>query len=605
MGPQRFLAPALGATIGVMVTSLAPAEIAAQEPTPAALFRESSAAARRIPPTDTTRTDLLRRIAEALIWVGDIDSALAISRSLGPWRREVQNDATCRLLEEHRFDDAYKLVRDFPDEDRDWALATLAVKLAQPARFHRPTPPGPIDTIALRDRALTIAHEIRTPAPRVDAFLEIGNRFGYQRDMARRRVAIAEALVSLPALRDRDLASSRLRGIIDNLADLGHVDSALALLPRLLPGDRITAARRIGQWRDARDPRIRSELLALASRAERVADPQLRLALADGIVEAFNTPGDSATADSIAARLRSDPTVGRGSRQRASAALSIVERAVQLAPNDFHAALALVDTLDDPFSYGRRARALARVAHAAPRANADTAAVLLRQARELALGRGLSSRQLSLTLLEIAKAQVGRGLADEGAATLRAIPDRAIALAAVSQYGQLKFEFPRANGQRFFAALVGDDELRAAAAARVIDASVANKNAPEADYAWAVGVADSLPRNRWAEPAQNLIARTAFFRGDTAAARDRALSTLRARDRDWTRWQTYLFRDELLFWVVRTGGLGDALAWARALPSTASRAAGLLALGEALDDVTNIGSSTSSSRSMHGCRDDF
>src|SRR5688572_24045241 len=141
MGLQRFVARALGATIGVLAASLAPGELAAQNPTPAALFRESSVAARRIPPTDTTRIDLLRRVAQAQISVGDIESALAISRSLGPWRREVQNDATCRLLEERRFDDAYRLVARFPNEDRDWALASLAVKLIRPRRI----PPVPID----------------------------------------------------------------------------------------------------------------------------------------------------------------------------------------------------------------------------------------------------------------------------------------------------------------------------------------------------------------------------------------------------------------------------------------------------------------------------
>ena len=360
-------------------------------------------AARRIPTTDTTRIDLLRRIAHAIIWIDDVDSALVLGQSLGPWRREVQTDATCRLLADDRFDDAYQLVRRFPNEDRDWALANLAVRLVRPLQYPRPTTPDTIVSATLHDRALAVAREIRSPEPRVDAFLEIANRLRYQRDTARARAAVADALASLPGIRDRDLASRRLRIIIDHLGSTGYRDSALALRRSLLRDDRIFAARGMGWWPNARNPRIRAELLGDVSRVDSVADARVQLPMAEAIVDAFKALGDSVTADSVATRLRSDPSAGRKTGQRATATLSVVERAVQLAPNDFRAAVALVDTLDDPLSYGRRARAFARVALAASRTNADTAALLLRRARELALARGLSTRQLSLTLLEIAR----------------------------------------------------------------------------------------------------------------------------------------------------------------------------------------------------------
>jgi hypothetical protein len=127
----------------------------------------------------------------------------------------------------------------------------------------------------------------------------------------------------------------------------------------------------------------------------------------------------------------------------------------------------------------------------------------------------------------------------------------------------------------------------------------------QADFELAVSVVDSLPRTRSAEGAQNLVIRAAFFRGDTTAARARSLAVLRARDRDWTRWQTYPFGDELIFWVVRSGGLGEAVGWARALPSPASRAAGLLEIGEALDDVAHLDRPDPHHRLLDTCRDEF
>lgn len=101
------------------------------------------------------------------------------------------------------------------------------------------------------------------------------------------------------------------------------------------------------------------------------------------------------------------------------------------------------------------------------------------------------------------------------------------------------------------------------------------------------------------------LLRASFFRGDTAAAGNRSLSVLRARDRDWTRWQTYPFGDEPTYWVVRSGGLSEAVAWARGLPSLASRAAGLLEIGEALDEVTHLDKPMRHHPLVNTCRDDF
>ena len=518
--------------MGAVAPSLAPVTLRAQAQTPAALFHESSVAARGTPTSDTTRIGLLRRIAHEIIWVGDVDSALVLGRFLGPWRREVQTDAICRLLSDDRFDDAYQLVRRFPEEDRDWALANLSVRLVRPLQS-----PGhmTLDSVdfALHDRALAVAREIRSPEPQVHAFLSIANRLRFQRDTARARVAALGALTALPRIRDRDIASSRARGILSHLGS-AYADSVPVLRRTLLPRDRDVA-----------------------------------------------TPGI-----------------------RATTTPSVIERAVRLAPSDFRAALALVDTLDDPLSYGRHARAIARVVLAAPKASSDTAALVLRRARELAVARGLSPRQSSLTLLEIAEAQIGHGLFDDAAATLNAIPVREIALSAFRYPYGLHLRLSKPDGQRFLAAL-GDTELRAAAAASVIGPWVEEKDVSQADFDLVISVVDSLPRTRSAEAAQNLVARASFFRGDTAAARDRALSVLHARDREWTRWKTYPFGDELTYWVVRSGGLNDAVAWARALPSPASRAAGLLEIGEALDDVTHLGNPIRHHPLLDTCRDDF
>ena len=238
---DRLLAFALGATTGALLPSLAPVTLDAQAPRPAALFHESSVAARGIPTTDTTRIDLLRRIAHAIIWLGDVDSALVVGQSLGPWRREVQIDAICRLLADDRFDDARQLVRRFPNEDRDWALANLAVRRVRPLQSPGHLTLDSVDFV-LHDRALAVAREIPSPQPQVDAFLEIASRLRFQHDTARARAAAVGALASLPRIRDRDLASSRARVIISHLGS-SYTDS-LAIRRSLLPRDRIVAAER-------------------------------------------------------------------------------------------------------------------------------------------------------------------------------------------------------------------------------------------------------------------------------------------------------------------------------------------------------------------------
>src|SRR6478736_4897446 len=169
----RLRTAALGAAIGATLLGVTPVERHAQAPTPVALVRESARVARGIPPGDTTRTTLLRRIAEAQVWIGDTDSALATARSTGPWRREVETEASCRLLETDRFDDAYRLVKRFPDEDRDWALAHLTSSLVRMPWARFPGAPAATDAATLHDRALTIAREIRAPEARLDAFVSL------------------------------------------------------------------------------------------------------------------------------------------------------------------------------------------------------------------------------------------------------------------------------------------------------------------------------------------------------------------------------------------------------------------------------------------------
>jgi len=595
---------ALGATIGVTLLRVTPVEHPAQAPTPAELVRESARVARGIPASDTTRTTLLRRIAEAQVWIGDTDSALATARSTGPWRREVETEASCRLLETDRFDDAYRLVRRFPDEDRDWALAHLASSLVRLPWARFSSIPAAADAAPLHDRALGIAREIRTPEARLDAFVSLAYWLQYWEDTTRVAAALDDALASLHDVRDRDLASSRLRRIIDVLGTAGRTDTALALLASLLPRDRIAAAWDMGAWRDAQDQRVRTALLGLIPRVDSVTDRRVRLHMVSGIVYAFNTSRDSETADSVGLRLTNDPTVGRQPRRRHDVPLSVVERAARLAPTDLGGAIALVDTLDDPLSYGRRARAYARVLAAAPNAPAGAAAQLMRRAREHALARRLSPRQLTLTLLQITENQIARGIVDDAAATLNEIRDREVALSAFGDAGGMRFKLPKADGQRFLE-LLRDPELRAAVATRVIGPWIEDRNTPEADLAWATNVADSLLRGRSSEPAQILVARAAFSRGDTAAARHRSVAVLRARDRDWTRWPTHPLGDELLILAVRAGGVGEALAWARSLPSPASQAAALLEIGDALDMVINMGKGKRFKALPDACRDQF
>jgi hypothetical protein len=71
--------------------------------------------------------------------------------------------------------------------------------------------------------------------------------------------------------------------------------------------------------------------------------------------------------------------------------------------------------LSDPFSYGRRARALVRVARVAPNANADTIARLMQRAADTATTRPVSRRQLNLILHEIAEQLLVRGIVDYAA----------------------------------------------------------------------------------------------------------------------------------------------------------------------------------------------
>ena len=596
----------LGVTAAAFLLCVAPGGLEAQLPIPSVLYRESSATALSIPASDSNRTDLLRRIARAHIWTGDIESALATARPLGPWRREVHTDAVCRLLEERRFGDAQRLVEQFPEADRDWALAHVLSRFARPPLSPRPQERAPVDTAGLTQVALTLARAIiPSPDARVDALISIANTLLYRRDTARAVAAFESALSSLRMVMDPDRASSRRLLIANGLGGAGRTDAALALLPDLLPHDRVQAAWGLGRWRDAKDPRVRAELLAIVARIDTVRDVRIRRAQAEGVVYAFNTLGAPAVADSVAAPLGADPTTGRQSRQPSSATPSIVERAERLAAADFPAAVALVDTLGDPFAYGRRARALVRVTRAAAGTKVDMIAQLLRRARESAVASGLSTRQSSKTLLEIAEAQIGRGLVEDGAATLNAIPDHDLALSVFGHLGGWRFTLSKADGQRFLAG-IRDHEVRAAAATRVIGPWLESKDASEADVAWATSVVDALPQVRSAEAAQIMVARNAFFRGDTVAARARLRPVLRARDRDWTRWPTYPFGDDLFFWLARADAAYETLAWVRALPSPASRAAGLLAMGDAVDAVGDLNNlAVRLHNGLQGCRDEF
>src|SRR6476646_1713401 len=108
-----------------------PPRASADSATAAALLREGAAAAAQAPLT-SRRTKQLRAIAANQVKVGDFTGAMTTSRSLGDWRIEVHTDVACRLLEDRRFDDAYRFVRSLPPDDRDWALAHMAAQLSHP-----------------------------------------------------------------------------------------------------------------------------------------------------------------------------------------------------------------------------------------------------------------------------------------------------------------------------------------------------------------------------------------------------------------------------------------------------------------------------------------
>lgn len=211
------------------------------------LLAEATGAALLAAPRDRVR--LLERIARMQIEFGDALAAERAARTIATATaqsteglaiaRSLRLDATCRLLEDRRVEEAIGVVLRIEDEhERGWPLARLSAQLVQLPRRTSGLPPDSPESLARHAaRALELAHAVPAPDARVDALLAIAGR---TRTHAPEVAAVA---------------SRSIERTLDELQDGDHRDSRRAQFVVLLTGLRaFDRARehfdRVRDWRD-------------------------------------------------------------------------------------------------------------------------------------------------------------------------------------------------------------------------------------------------------------------------------------------------------------------------------------------------------------------
>ena len=570
----------------------------------AELFRESSAIARDLAPSERVTT-LLRRIAAAQVRVDDHAGALATAAGLGPWRGEVRTSVMCRYLEGRRIDDAHRFAQDAPPGDRDWALAHLASQLASPPFRRDTTRRDTVDIAALTRRALDVAREVRLPQARTDALLSIARKQMYRKDTAGAVRSLLAARATLSDVRDAEYVTSRRVLIFSELGAAGRVDEALAAFRSLPPDRRLETVWYIRHWPSLGRERARDELRERASLLSDVRDPNARAYWADGIARGLREIGDSALADSLVARYPDvDATTGRASStpHRRGVPRTAVEEADSLArAGAIDRALSAVAGMPDPERVGYRARAYLALLGAMPPSRSDTAHLTLQLALAEARDASLSERHRDDLFDHVAHSQLSLGV-DSWVETLGRVRDVGVAERMLRRAAPSR----SARERRTLYARVSNSAARDLATAALIESVVQNPKVTDDDLAWSAAVADSLSLPLARETAQIAFMFRSLRAGDTAAARSRLLPLLATHDteRPVTAHRPF-HADDLLIQIVRVGGIDDALRWARSLPDPAARAAALLALGDSMLFWLDRSDLHSRLYPYDGCRDQF
>ena len=520
------------------------ARASADSATALALLRESAAAAAQAPLT-SLRTSQLRVIAANQVKAGDFAGAMVTSRSLGDWRLEVHTDVACRLLEDRRFDDAYRFVKSLPRSDRDWSLAHVAAQLSHPPFSPRRRHVDAVDTAALTRRGLEITREIHAPNARIDALLSIAFTQVRRNDTSGAVESLRAASAILPSVRDTDYATSRRMMIASELGRAGRID-------------------------------------------------------ASGIVETLKEAGDSTAADSLGRVYRRDTTPTVIPSKRPSDVADSLAAAREVAR-----AIELVEGITDSLHVGFRGRAFLSIANSASAAGRDTVRLILARAFADARTVTTSDTLRDDLLSDIAREQLSRGFHDDGLATINTIRTVDLAVWPLTGIGPAPGTSIGMRDRRRIIAQVANSDVRVRASAEII--AMRFDGAPSADdVAWATAFADSLPANPARDRAQLAIARRDLARKDTSAARARLVRMLATYTvvRVPALYEHDKF-DQAPVTLVRAGGGDEARRWARALADPSARAAALLMVAHAFLVRSETSIQWWFSNGPDSCREEF
>lgn len=579
-----------------------------------ALLRESATIALALPPISPTRIDLLRRIASAQVAVGDFDYAMRTAAVLGDWRRGVRIGVACRLLEDRRFDDAYRFARSQPTDDREWALAHLASQLAKPPWSTRLGHVDTVDTATLVRRAVDVAGEIRWAHARVDALLSIASSQQRRGDTLGAVSTLRRARAALGDVADSDVVTTRRMMIASGLGMAGRIDEALMILRTLPTREQFALPWSIRGWPGRRDPRVQAELSRLAEVVSRAPDPNVRASMASAVAEALKESGDSALGAAVRARYPAiNPKTGKPWVPADVTNLPGSEIEPLARAGNLVGALEAARRIPDPLRVGLRARGYLKLVDAVPSSRGDTVRLALERASLDARGTSLSDPQHDVLLWSIARAQFARGFHDDGLATVKFIHDpveQAFALYEIAgppdrqlpmreRYATIARASNAIARERAVVALVGQ--------ALPVRPAFPGETIPSpADAAWALAFADSLPPGTVREGAQIAVARYLLARQDSTEARTRLLALLPGHQVDLPR--PYYERDdpdELLALLTGLRAVDDAVRWVRTLDAAPARAIGLLTIGSSLFARATADQRDWVSNGPDSCREEF
>ncbi len=557
------LLPLAALAVAVPAAAQTPPDTAALRRDVRARLEDARALALGVASSDA-RERLLGAVLAAQLEAAELDGAAATARAIGHDGGGAFTRVVCALVGAGRLDDAERIARLIPaTEERDWALARLALQ--------RAAPQGPHDTVATIRDAVRLARTLASPLPRTDALVRLAERQLRARDTADARAAVDAALDAARGIVDADRRAQRLALLAGLLAGTGRVDEGLRLARGLrAPDDRMEGVLAVATAAGARHPDVRAAVVALARDSARYTDPRARAYYLGRVAAGFTAHGDSLTARRLG-------------QQRFELAIppSLADSAEALAQErDVDGATRLVERIADPDRLGLRARTYRRLASAIGFADPQQAPQrMLRLARQAAL-RGAAPALRDDLLAGIARDQLW--LADnEGALeTLHDVRDPEVVIGAAYQLAMSTFNRADYAEQRRIARALPQAEARDAIMAQTIARHLEGDVRRRAlDLAVERARADSIATPRHRATARAAVADALGSRGDAAGAR--------------TLWRELLAGAADLPPLVpraveRLVSLGDTAAvaaWVAARPAPDARARATLAHAQALQRV--------------------